>query len=129
VEQGAKEAAYNSLCAMCILVSAVNCMCRPPFSPLCDCNDTSNQGYSSVPCMRALCVAAGVLGSNHQHLFCVRLDPAVDDHEGGKALVVAEVNAEPLPWGPDNPHGECLFRVLCLACLCRYTCATYTVGI
>jgi hypothetical protein len=51
-------------------------------------------------------LAAGVLASNHQHLFCVRIDPAVDDPQGGKSLVVAEVNAEQLPWGPDNPHGE-----------------------
>lgn len=50
---------------------------------------------------------AGVLASNHQHLFCVRIDPAVDDAQGGKSLVVSEVNAEQLPWGPDNPHGAC----------------------
>ncbi|WIA35530.1 hypothetical protein OEZ86_003956 [Tetradesmus obliquus] len=55
-------------------------------------------------------VAPGVVASNHQHLFCVRIDPAVDDADGGKGLVVAEVNAEPLPFGPDNPHGNA-FRV------------------
>jgi len=52
-------------------------------------------------------VAPGVVASNHQHLFCVRLDPAVDDDNGGKGLVVAEVNAEMLPFGPDNPAGGC----------------------
>jgi primary-amine oxidase len=61
-------------------------------------------------CAVACCVIvgvspAGVLASNHQHLFCVRIDPAVDDEQGGKSLVVVEVNAEQLPWGPDNPHG------------------------
>lgn len=58
-------------------------------------------------CCAAVCCGcpAGVLASNHQHLFCVRIDPAVDDAQGGKSLVVSEVNAEQLPWGPDNPHG------------------------
>jgi Cu2+-containing amine oxidase len=56
-------------------------------------------------------VAPGVVASNHQHLFCMRIDPAVDDEQGGKGLVVAEVNAEPLPFGPDNPHGEWLLMV------------------
>jgi primary-amine oxidase len=51
-------------------------------------------------------VAPGVVASNHQHLFCMRIDPAVDDDQGGRGLMVAEVNAEPLPFGPDNPHGE-----------------------
>lgn len=51
-----------------------------------------------------------MLASNHQHLFCVRLDPAIDDPAGGRDVVVTEVNAEPLPWGPDNPHGNA-FRV------------------
>jgi primary-amine oxidase len=27
-------------------------------------------------------VAPGVVASNHQHLFCVRIDPAVDDPNG-----------------------------------------------
>ncbi|KAF6251268.1 copper amine oxidase [Scenedesmus sp. NREL 46B-D3] len=57
-----------------------------------------------------IAVAPGVVASNHQHLFCMRIDPAVDDAQGGKGLVVAEVNAERLPFGPDNPHGNA-FRV------------------
>lgn len=36
-------------------------------------------------------VAPGVTASNHQHFFCFRIDPAVDDPEGGKNLLVAEV--------------------------------------
>lgn len=59
-----------------------------------------------------LCSCAGVLASNHQHLFCVRIDPAVDDTQGGRSLMVSEVNAEPLPWGPDNPHGAQHLRPL-----------------
>eukprot|EP00879_Flechtneria_rotunda_P011264 GHRR01011766.1.p1 GENE.GHRR01011766.1~~GHRR01011766.1.p1 ORF type:complete len:590 (+),score=170.84 GHRR01011766.1:1269-3038(+) len=55
-------------------------------------------------------VAPGVVASNHQHLFSVRIDPAVDDYNGGKGLVVSEVNAEQLPIGPENPHGNA-FRV------------------
>jgi len=51
-------------------------------------------------------VAPGVVASNHQHLFCVRIDPAVDDLQGGKDLVIAEVNADPLPMGPQNPAGN-----------------------
>jgi hypothetical protein len=27
----------------------------------------------------------------HQHMFCARLDLAVDDHDGGKGLLVSEV--------------------------------------
>ncbi len=36
-------------------------------------------------------VAPGVNAQNHQHMFCARIDPSVDDPEGGKALVVSEV--------------------------------------
>ena len=36
-------------------------------------------------------VAPGVNAQHHQHMFCARLDMAVDDHNGGGALVVSEV--------------------------------------
>jgi primary-amine oxidase len=36
-------------------------------------------------------VAPGVNAAAHQHLFSARLDPAVDDDQGGRDLVVAEV--------------------------------------
>ncbi len=36
-------------------------------------------------------VAPGVNAQHHQHMFCARLDLAVDDEEGGKGLVVSEV--------------------------------------
>ena len=44
----------------------------------------------------------GVNAQHHQHMFCARLDMAVDDEEGGKGLYVSEVS---LP-------------VLCCAVLC-----------
>ena len=43
----------------------------------------------------------GLLAPFHQHLFCARLDLDVD---GGPNSVV-EVDAVPLPVGPQNPHG------------------------
>lgn len=43
-------------------------------------------------------VAPGLAAPHHQHLFCVRLDMAVD----GFTNSVVEVNAEPQPPGPDN---------------------------
>lgn len=36
-------------------------------------------------------VAPGVNAQHHQHLFCARLDMAVDDAQGGKGLLVSEV--------------------------------------
>jgi primary-amine oxidase len=44
-------------------------------------------------------VAPGLAGPNHQHLFCARLDLDVD----GTANSVREIEAEPLPPGPQNP--------------------------
>jgi primary-amine oxidase len=44
-------------------------------------------------------VAEGVAAPHHQHLFCARLDFDVD----GSVNEVHEVDAEPLPPGPDNP--------------------------
>lgn len=46
-------------------------------------------------------VAPEVSAPIHQHLFCFRLDMAVD----GNTNSVVEVNTEPLPPGPDNPWG------------------------
>jgi primary-amine oxidase len=44
-------------------------------------------------------VAAGLAAPLHQHLFCARLDPAVD----GAVNEVEEVDVAPLPAGPGNP--------------------------
>jgi primary-amine oxidase len=47
-------------------------------------------------------LADGLAGVHHQHLFCARLDFDLDGERNG----VAEVDLEPLPPGPDNPHGN-----------------------
>jgi primary-amine oxidase len=47
-------------------------------------------------------VAPGLYGPNHQHFFCVRLDPAVD----GRANSVIECDSRAVPVGPDNPVGN-----------------------
>ena len=38
-------------------------------------------------------VMEGVNAQHHQHMFCARLDMAVDDEEGGKGLYVSEVRS------------------------------------
>ncbi|HAF69439.1 MAG TPA: tyramine oxidase [Acidimicrobiaceae bacterium] len=45
-------------------------------------------------------VAPNVAGPIHQHLFCVRLDMAIDGNQNN----IVEVNTEALPAGPANPH-------------------------
>ena len=56
-------------------------------------------------------VAPSVVAAYHQHLFCARLDLALDDPEGGKGLVVSEVSHR-LP-NPDllpmQLHGQAAF--------------------
>ncbi|WP_417515880.1 primary-amine oxidase [Minwuia sp.] len=47
-------------------------------------------------------VAKGVLAPNHLHLFCARLDSAID----GDANSAVEVNVVQPPMGPDNPMGN-----------------------
>ena len=47
-------------------------------------------------------VDAGLSGPHHQHLFCFRLDLDVD----GPLNTVREIEAEPVPTGPDNPAGN-----------------------
>lgn len=46
-------------------------------------------------------VAPGVLAAGHQHLFSVKIDPAVDGH---KNTLVQEDSIR-MPIGPENPHG------------------------
>lgn len=52
-------------------------------------------------------VAPELAGQHHQHLFCVRLDPSVD----GPLNTVIEVDAQSVPIGPDNPHGNAIRKV------------------
>ncbi|KAK3068674.1 hypothetical protein LTS18_000567, partial [Coniosporium uncinatum] len=48
-------------------------------------------------------VNPGVLAQNHQHLFCVRMDPAIDGH--ANTVVIEESHA--VPRNPKtNPHGN-----------------------
>jgi primary-amine oxidase len=51
-------------------------------------------------------VAPGLGAPFHQHLFCARLDMAVD----GNVNTVEEVDAVPEPTGPDNPWGNAFRR-------------------
>ena len=40
-------------------------------------------------------MSPGLNAQIHQHFFCVRMDPAVDCEEGGKALTVSEASPQP----------------------------------
>jgi primary-amine oxidase len=51
-------------------------------------------------------VAPGLGAPYHQHLYCVRLDMMVD----GSTNSVDELEAERVPMGPDNPHGNAFTR-------------------
>ncbi|CCX31810.1 Similar to Copper amine oxidase 1; acc. no. Q12556 [Pyronema omphalodes CBS 100304] len=46
-------------------------------------------------------VHPGVLAASHQHIFSLRVDPAIDGQ--GNKVVIEEAHAMPL--GPQNPHG------------------------
>lgn len=50
-------------------------------------------------------VSPGLVGQIHQHLFCARLDMAVD----GDANSVVECNTYAEPPGPENPYGNAFF--------------------
>src|SRR5690606_9733149 len=48
-------------------------------------------------------VSPGALAQNHQHLFCVRIDPAID----GQNNTVIQEESRPIPWTPEeNPYGN-----------------------
>ena len=48
-------------------------------------------------------VSPGALAQNHQHLFCIRIDPAIDGH---KNTIVAEESL-PMPMSKEfNPYGS-----------------------
>lgn len=50
-------------------------------------------------------VSPGVLGQIHQHIFCARLDMAVD----GDLNTVVECDTKVPPMGPDNPYGNAFY--------------------
>ncbi|MGJ3250532.1 MAG: primary-amine oxidase [Elainellaceae cyanobacterium] len=57
-------------------------------------------------------LAPQLVGHIHQHFFNVRMDMAVD----GQTNSIYEVNTEPLPLGPENPHGNaCVAKSTLLA--------------
>ena len=56
-------------------------------------------------------VMEGVNAQHHQHMFCARLDMAVDDEEGGKGLYVSEVRAGNHAWEHGSLTAVALFRV------------------
>jgi primary-amine oxidase len=47
-------------------------------------------------------VTPEIAGPHHQHMFCYRLDMCLD----GPANSVYEIDAVPVPQGPDNPYGN-----------------------
>lgn len=47
-------------------------------------------------------VSPGALAQNHQHVFCIRMDPAIDGHEN--TVIVEE--SHPVPIGKNNPMGN-----------------------
>jgi len=48
-------------------------------------------------------VSPGALAQNHQHIFCVRIDPAIDGHNN---TVVQQESLPLLPDARTNPHGN-----------------------
>lgn len=69
--------------------------------------------HSTHARMFTCCVQGpGVNAQHHQHMFCARIDPAVDDEDGGAGLVVTEVNVEQLPMDdPRNATGNAFVAV------------------
>ncbi|KAF3064790.1 Copper amine oxidase 1 [Daldinia childiae] len=56
-------------------------------------------GYGNV-------VNPGVMAQNHQHIFAVRIDPAIDSYVTGDTAVILE-ESHPIPMNPEtNPHGN-----------------------
>jgi primary-amine oxidase len=48
-------------------------------------------------------VLPGVNAQHHQHMFCMRLDMAVDDTAGGQGLMVSEVSWPAIAVSPPPP--------------------------
>ncbi|PVI02995.1 copper amine oxidase 1 [Periconia macrospinosa] len=47
-------------------------------------------------------VSPGALAQNHQHIFCARIDPAIDGHSN----TVIQEESHTVPRGPSNPRGN-----------------------
>ncbi|KAI0384394.1 copper amine oxidase 1 [Hypomontagnella monticulosa] len=62
-------------------------------------DEGKTSGYGNI-------VNPGVLAQNHQHIFAVRIDPAIDSYGAGDTAVVLE-ESHPVPMNPEtNPHGN-----------------------
>ena len=59
-------------------------------------------GEPGVPQKHATELAPGVFAPVHQHLFCARLDVAID----GEDNRLLEIDAQRIPMGPENPFGN-----------------------
>jgi len=59
-------------------------------------------GEPGVPNRHAMEIAPGVYAPVHQHLFCARLDVAID----GERNRLVEIDAARIPMGEDNPFGN-----------------------
>lgn len=59
-------------------------------------------GTPGTPNPHASEIAPGLFAPVHQHLFCARLDVAID----GEDNTLAEVDVVGVPTGPDNPYGN-----------------------
>ncbi|RSH94905.1 hypothetical protein EHS25_004711 [Saitozyma podzolica] len=47
-------------------------------------------------------VSPGVLATNHQHLFCLRIDPSIDGHQN----TVVQEDSVPMPFDKANPPAD-----------------------
>ncbi|KAI1101276.1 copper amine oxidase 1 [Jackrogersella minutella] len=62
-------------------------------------DEGKTSGYGNI-------VNPGVLAQNHQHIFAVRIDPAIDSYKTGDTAVVIE-ESHAVPMNPEtNPHGN-----------------------
>lgn len=51
-------------------------------------------------------VSPGAMAQNHQHIFAVRIDPAIDSYDAGETSIVLE-ESHPMPISPEtNPNGN-----------------------
>lgn len=67
---------------------------------------SAGEEAASGKALHGTLVGPGVNAQHHQHMFCARLDMAVDDAAGGKDCLVTEVNVEAMPTSDENPFGN-----------------------
>ncbi|KAI0125322.1 copper amine oxidase [Xylariales sp. AK1849] len=62
-------------------------------------DEGKTSGYGNV-------VSPSVLAQNHQHIFAVRMDPAIDSYDPGETNIILE-ETHSVPMNPEtNPHGN-----------------------